>query len=401
MNIPQEKISHLLSVAKNHSHAAILLSNNYEDAYGKYELMGGFGANHIHHSPESLNEEVELAFGHISYQFKNKLYRQFENKKAELTWPEFQFFEPLHWLKIYRNGVEEQSEGFPHIAKENDSIQSSKEAVVEWNASLSEAEYLILVDEIRDKICNGEFYEMNFCTQFTTNCNVDPYTLFLKLNESAKSPFAAFYKMNEHYLICASPERFLVKKGQKLISQPIKGTLKRRHGHELEDRQALFGSEKDKAENVMIVDLVRNDLSQISEVGSVTVRELCEIYTFSHVHQMISTVESTLREQCNFSEILEALFPMGSMTGAPKIEVMKNIDNLERFCRQLYSGSIGYWEKGDFDLNVVIRSLEYHSGALSFGVGGAITFDSDAKMEYEECLTKAVVLLALFKSAKE
>lgn len=400
MNIPQEHIKQLLNLARNETHAAILVSNNYDDPYGKYDMLCGFGAAKEHTSPSTLNDSVELAFGHISYQFKNKLYRQFEKNKAELTWPEFQFFEPLHWLKIYRNGVEEQSKGFHHISKENDSLQSIKEAVVEWNASLTEAEYLILVDEIRDKICDGEFYEMNFCTQFTSKFDVDPYTLFLKLNESAKSPFAAFYKMNDHYLICASPERFLVKKGQKLISQPIKGTLKRRYGHELEDRQALFGSEKDRAENVMIVDLVRNDLSQISEVGTVKVRELCEIYTFSHVHQMISTVESTLREQCNFPEILEALFPMGSMTGAPKIEVMKNIDNLERFSRQLYSGSIGYWEKGDFDLNVVIRSLEYNSGALSFGVGGAITFDSDAKMEYEECLTKAEALLALFKSAK-
>lgn len=400
MNIPQEHIKQLLNLARNETHAAILVSNNYDDSYGKYDMLCGFGAAKDHLSPSTLNDSVELAFGHVSYQYKNKLYRQFETKPSELTWPAFHFFEPREWMKIYRNGQQEQSPNFPKSLDNNSDLGEIALPKVQWKTSVSEAEYVHLIDRIREKICNGEFYEMNFCSQFFTETDLDPYILFEKLNTTAPSPFAAFYKLGNQYLLCASPERFLVKRNNTLISQPIKGTKKRVLGQEVADRKLLLESEKDRAENVMIVDLVRNDMSRIAEIGSVAVPELCKIYTFSHVHQMISTVASRVREEIDFGDILEVLFPMGSMTGAPKIEVMKNIDNLESFSRQLYSGCVGYWERGDFDLNVVIRSLEYMSGKISFGVGGAITFDSNANMEYEECLTKAEALLALFKSTK-
>ena len=245
------------------------------------------------------------------------------------------------------------------------------------------------VEEIRDCIVNGVFYEMNFCVEFQSSLNLNPYVLFMELVKSSPAPFACFYKLGDRFMIGGSPERFLAKRGSKLISQPIKGTSKRTGNEDAQERKSLANSAKDRAENIMIVDLVRNDLSRVSKVGSVKVEELCGIYTFPNVHQMISTVISEVSDDVCFNDIIEATFPMGSMTGAPKIEVMKHIDRLESFKRNLYSGSIGYWNNGDFDLNVVIRSLEKVGDSLFHGVGGAITYDSIAADEYEECLTKA------------
>ena len=236
--------------------------------------------------------------------------------------------------------------------------------------------------------------------QFSAEAVIDPYALFYHLNNLAPSPFAAFYKMKDHFVLCASPERFLQKHNQTLISQPIKGTRKRIHGTEDETIVELSNHPKDLAENVMIVDLVRNDLSRICKTGTVLVPELCKIYTFSHVHQMISTVIGELKEKTNVLDIIQSTFPMGSMTGAPKIEVMRNIDLLEDFHREIYSGSIGYFFEGNFDLNVVIRSLEYNNGVLKYSVGGAITYDSIAIEEYEECLTKAAGIFELMNKVK-
>ena len=218
------------------------------------------------------------------------------------------------------------------------------------------------------------------------------------LTEVSPTPFACFYKNSSDYLLCASPERYLQKKGNQLISQPIKGTIKRNLHNDADDKlqvEALQNSSKDKSENVMVVDLVRNDLSRICEQGSVKVSELFGIYSFPQVHQMISTITGTLNSNTLFSEILEATFPMGSMTGAPKKSVMETIDALEPTKRGLYSGTVGYFNPaGDFDFNVVIRSIFYNSDIkkASYGVGGGITIYSDPEKEYEECLLKAAAI---------
>jgi len=204
--------------------------------------------------------------------------------------------------------------------------------------------------------------------------------------------------------MCCSPERFIHKQNHEIISQPIKGTSKRGADPTQDEllKVALKNNQKEQAENVMIVDLVRNDLGKVAIPGTVNVDELCGIYTLKTVHQMISTISATLKENLLFSEIIKASFPMGSMTGAPKIRAMEIIEELEFFSRGLYSGSVGYISPdGNFDFNVVIRSILYNSTtkALLYPAGGAITANSDIAKEFEECLLKAKTMKdALLKS---
>ena len=241
----------------------------------------------------------------------------------------------------------------------------------------------------------GDMYEANFCMEFyAENAAINPLEKFLKLNEISKAPFSVFFKNHKHYLLSASPERYLKKVGETIISQPIKGTSKR-SSDPVEDeksKQFLESDSKERAENIMITDLVRNDLSHTAQKGSVEVVELCKIYSFLQVHQMISTITSKLDAQYAPVDVLKTTFPMGSMTGAPKISVMKIIENLEETKRGLYSGAVGYFTpEGDFDFNVVIRSILYNqeNQYVSFSVGSAITAQSVPEKEYEECLLKA------------
>ncbi|MBS1616885.1 MAG: anthranilate synthase component I family protein, partial [Bacteroidetes bacterium] len=259
--------------------------------------------------------------------------------------------------------------------------------------------YLTNVSRIKDQIVAGDFYEMNYCCEFyAEQTAIDPLDVFERLNAAARAPFSSFFKLGDKYMLCASPERFLKKQGNKIISQPIKGTTRKGTTAE-EDQQlkdALLNSIKERAENVMIVDLVRNDLAHTAEKGSVKVEELFGIYEFATVHQMISTVTAIVGEEVHPVDIIRHAFPMGSMTGAPKVEVMKNIESYEDQRRGLYSGATGYFTPdGDFDLNVVIRTIFYDAAThyLSIQVGGAITYDADPQAEYEEMLLKAKGLL--------
>ncbi|PID89409.1 MAG: hypothetical protein CSB01_02115 [Bacteroidia bacterium] len=241
----------------------------------------------------------------------------------------------------------------------------------------------------------GDIYEINFCQEFfAEQVCINPEQLYNHLKKVSPTPYGCFYKTRNHYLLSASPERFIKKKGTKLISQPIKGTAKRGANKEEDDtiKHHLFTDAKERAENIMIVDLVRNDLSHTATKGSVKVEELCGIYSFPQVHQMISTVVANLRNDIHFVEAIKQCFPMGSMTGAPKIRAMKLIEQYESTKRGLYSGAVGYiTPQGDFDFNVVIRSILYNATNkyLSFMVGGAITMQSNPEKEYEECLLKA------------
>ena len=267
------------------------------------------------------------------------------------------------------------------------------------NPLVHKADYIENIHKILALIRRGDFYEINYCQAFEAALtNAHPVNVYTNLTEVSPTPFACFYKNATDYLLCASPERYLQKKGSRLISQPIKGTIKRNIQNEIEDKlqlETLQNSSKDKSENVMVVDLVRNDLSRICEQGSVAVSELFGIYTYPQVHQMISTITGSVNDKVSFSEILDATFPMGSMTGAPKKSVMETIDLLEPTKRGLYSGTIGYINPtGDFDFNVVIRSIFYNSqsGKANYQVGGGITIYSDPEKEYEECLLKAAAI---------
>lgn len=260
----------------------------------------------------------------------------------------------------------------------------------------SKEEYLETVRALQRHILRGDCYEINLCQEFFAHpVHIDPLHTWLSLSQASPNPFAAFYKVDDSYLLCASPERYLQRIGDTLLSQPIKGTSPRFQGNPARDeaaRDELYNSAKDRSENVMVVDLVRNDLSKICLPGSVRVEELYGIYSFPHVHQMISTIKGELPPGTHWVEAIRATFPMGSMTGAPKKRVVELIGQYERTARGIFSGGVGYvTPEGDFDFNVVIRSILYNNRDqyLSYLVGSGITYYSDAEKEYEECLWKA------------
>ncbi|MEJ6675738.1 MAG: anthranilate synthase component I family protein, partial [Polaribacter sp.] len=257
-----------------------------------------------------------------------------------------------------------------------------------------------------DHIKRGDLYEANFCQEFyAENASINPVEVYKHLNDISEPPFASFLKMDHQYALCASPERYLKKEGLKIISQPIKGTAKRLISAIDDDKIAtdLSRDIKERAENVMIVDLVRNDLSKTAKIATVKVEELCKVYSFKQVHQMISTVVSEIDTTTHPIETLRSTFPMGSMTGAPKVSAMKIIEKLEETKRGLYSGTIGYFTpENDFDFNVVIRSILYNEEKkyISYSVGGDITEKSVVEKEYEECLLKAKAMKYVLQNSK-
>jgi para-aminobenzoate synthetase component I len=350
-------------------------------------------------------------FGFISYDYKNKIEQLSSNHFDGIQFPEKHFFTPEMLFKIEENVVEILYQKKIYTAKETDIIISDISAVSVVNQEInkinvvpriSKEEYIKTVEILKEHIQLGDIYEVNYCYEyFAENVEVNPADIYLKLNQKSPTPFSCFVKFHEKYLMSSSPERFIRKCGRKIISQPIKGTIKRGKTKQEDDnlKNILANDKKERSENIMIVDLVRNDISKIAKC--VKVDELCGIYTFPQVHQMISTVSGQLNDNINFEKIIKSTFPMGSMTGAPKIRAMELIEKYEKTKRGLYSGTVGYInKKGDFDFNVVIRSILYNqeNNYLSFIVGGAITSQSDPVKEYDECLLKAKAMLEVLGS---
>jgi para-aminobenzoate synthetase component 1 len=394
----QHTLLQLLAESQKHNVACICVSNGFDDPYGRYDYLAGFGEKLAFYSPEAITQSGSLKMGFCSYDFKNTLENLTSIHPQAVMVPDFYFFEPEYIYKSARN-VDSPETNFilpDAILYEQNGVAGA------FFCRTSKGEYLENVQQIKECIKNGDFYEMNYCLQFECDNCLNPYALFAELNRTAPAPFATFFKYNDKFLLCSSPERFLAKNADCLIAQPIKGTRKRHLDTQVDIgiKESLAGSTKDRAENIMIVDLLRNDLSRVCLPGSVNVPELCKVYSFSHVHQMISTVTGELRAKTKFADILKASFPMGSMTGAPKIQVMNDIEHFENFSRGWYSGSVGYWENDDFDLNVVIRSLQLDTAAqkMYYHVGGAITFDSIPEEEYNECLQKASGLMQALKN---
>ncbi len=350
---------------------------------------------------ESSNPNAAPRCGFVTYDVKNDIEALSSQNFGGFSWPQLHFFSPTTWL-YWRDGVVEVhgvTEGVLARILAQTVSPAPRPVVPSVRPRLPKEEYLRAVSAIREDILNGEVYELNLCQEFYAEASdLDPTSVFWQLMEASPAPFAGFMRWNDHYLLCASPERFLSRQGTQIVSQPIKGTI-RRGTTPAEDehlRETLRQDEKERAENLMIVDLVRNDLARIARTGTVRVPELFGLYPFRHLWQMISTVTADLRPDVRLEEILRATFPMGSMTGAPKIRAMQIIEQYENSRRGLYSGSMGYvGPDGDFDFNVVIRSLQFRrdTGYLSFQVGSAITFDSDPVREYDECLLKAKALL--------
>jgi para-aminobenzoate synthetase component 1 len=354
-------------------------------------------------------------FAHFNYEYHNITK---PNNKVNLTgFPLAYLYTPAVVIELSGNNVTIQTDAkSPQLIFEQiqaqattynfsspNQLHAAQSAAI--TAQIPKADYIHNIEKILALIRRGNFYEINYCQAFEVDhLPPNPVNVYTHLTSLSPTPFACFYKNDHHYLLCASPERFLQKKGNQLISQPIKGTIKRNLENDSDDLlqiETLQNSSKDKSENVMVVDLVRNDLSRICKQGSVEVSELFGIYSYPQVHQMISTITGKIDENVSISEILEATFPMGSMTGAPKKSVIETIDLLEPTKRGLYSGTVGYINPtGDFDFNVVIRSIFYNSitGKASYQVGGGITIYSDPEKEYEECLLKASAIKKVLSS---
>lgn len=414
----------LLQSAHQFDHFCFLDSNNYPDY--PYSTFGSFFAIdaiaslsvNIDCLPELESfrqQQQDWLFGYISYDVKNEIEPGLVSEHTDgIQIPLLHFFVPKFIVKIEKEKIEiginytthDEQEQLLAAFKELLNVSkttSSCTSAVNIQHRMSRQEYISAVETIRQDIQHGDIYEMNFCQEFyATNAAIQPLPVFQKLNKLSMAPFSCYLKNKDRYLLCASPERFLKRTQNTLISQPIKGT-RRRLPVEKEDKQLkqeLFWDEKERSENVMIVDLVRNDFSKVAQQDSVNVEELFGIYTFEQVHQMISTISCKVKPDITFSDIMNAVFPMGSMTGAPKIAAMRLIEKYEMTKRGLYSGCVGYiTPKGNFDFNVVIRSILYNEKDkyISIQAGSAITIDCDADKEYEECLLKARAMMEALK----
>ncbi|MCF8296316.1 MAG: anthranilate synthase component I family protein [Saprospiraceae bacterium] len=406
--------SKLLSWANQFKHCCFLNGNSFEnEKYSSYDFI--FAADSISEiqatkgfeSFELLKDFIastkDWIFGSLSYELKNEIENLSSNNFDELGFPALHFFQPKYLFLKKGDSIgfqfdENCEESFDEIFNsiKNSTIPNQVSPLkIDISNRTPKEEYINSVKEIKAHIQYGDIYEMNYCQEFyAENVIVEPLELYNKLNKISPTPFSAYYRNDDKYLLCASPERFIKKVGNKLISQPIKGTIKRGkdESEDAELKLKLVADQKERSENVMIVDLVRNDLSITANKASVKVEELFGIYTFKQLHQMISTITSELKEDVHFVDAIKYAFPMGSMTGAPKIMAMELIEKFEKTKRGLYSGSVGYiTPAGDFDFNVVIRSILYNSTLkyLSFIVGGAITSKSIPENEYDECLLKA------------
>jgi len=347
-----------------------------------------------------LDEKKTWLFGHLAYDLKNELGDLSSRHPDLIQFPVLFFFEPEIIIRLNENEMTIEADGpaeiFEAIFSQGPATATVKGEVPQVKNRMQKEEYLSTIRQLQKHILRGDCYEINFCQEFfAEEAIIDPVRVYQQLAEVSPNPFSALYRVNDKWLICASPERYLMKKGNTVLSQPIKGTSKRITDNvtrDKESRDQLFNSDKDRSENVMIVDLVRNDLSKICMEGTVKVDELYGIYSFPQVHQMVSTISGELKKNISFTDTIKATFPMGSMTGAPKKKVIELIEQYEKTRRGIFSGTVGYISpEGDFDFNVVIRSIMYNasSGYLSFQAGSGITFYSHPEMEWEECLLKA------------
>ena len=421
----------LLQWAQQYETAVWLDSNHHNQGYTSFHSILAVDEftsiqTDVVNAFEKLKEYQSITqdylFGYLSYDVKNATENLTSTNSDGLGFAELFFFQPQKILFIKNDSIE-----FQYLTMVDDEIDTDFEAIctqeikqknttstrlenggnIVIKPRIQKQDYLFKVGEILEHIHKGDIYEANFCQEFyAENTRINPLDIYEDLNTISEAPFATFLKIDNQYLLCASPERYLKKEGAKIISQPIKGTAKRLVDLQEDQKTATALSKdiKERSENIMIVDLVRNDLSKSAKKGSVRVEELCKVSSFKQVHQMISTVVSELKDDVHLVDVIKDTFPMGSMTGAPKISAMKIIETLEETKRGLYSGTVGYFTPmGNFDFNVVIRSILYNSEIkyLSFSVGSAITAKSTPEKEYEECLLKAKAMQFVLTNSNE
>ena len=411
----------LLAWASRYSSCAFLDNHHYPSDFHTHECLVAAGvqdaiaANAGEAALQQLQHFIERyahnwIFGHLGYGLKIETE---PSNSAIFTpvdgFPDMQFFVPETVVRIQATTatvecLHEQPEAvWQKIISVSVSTSTTVAPSVVLQPLLTKNEYLETVHKLQQHILRGDCYEINFCLPFVAEkVTMDPVAVFEKLCQVSPMPFACFYRQQQQYLLCASPERFLQKTGNHISSQPMKGTAPRHAEPVLDTEQLriLQTSQKERSENVMVADLVRNDLSKICDEGSVHADILFGIQTYPQVHQMVSTISGKIKENISFTDIIRATFPMGSMTGAPKKRVMELIDEYELRFRGLFSGSVGYINpEGDFDFNVVIRSLLYNASTqqLQYFAGSAITFYSQPEQEYEEVMLKTKAVRSILK----
>jgi para-aminobenzoate synthetase component 1 len=394
---------------------------NRVDSYQKYDLLvasfpyenllipSGEAKSSAFDDLQAFVRPGEWVIGGMSYDMKNTVENLCSNQNDYFQGPELFFFKPRLVLALKDSMLTVYSDTNPEkifecISNIEISPAQSDDLPISIESLLTKENYLDTVEQIKDHISAGDIYEMNYCQAFVGRGKLSsPANIFNKLNQIGQAPFSVYARFHHWHLMCASPERFLCKRNNKIIAQPIKGTMPRGQTPEedIQFGEQLYNSEKDRAENVMIVDLMRNDLSRSCIPGSVLVEELFGIYRFNRVIQMISTIVGQAKPNFHSVEVIKNCFPMGSMTGAPKLRCLQLIEKHEVFKRSWFSGSFGYFDpEGDFDFNVVIRSILYNSDSnqILIPAGGAIVYDSDSENEYAETLLKAESMLQVFKS---
>lgn len=398
----------VLNWSSRFSTFCFLDNHKYTSDYNSVECLVGAGVkrsislqagNALEGLQQFINEKNSWLFGNLAYDLKNEIEELKSENITGINFPDLLFFEPEVMIRLSEKELYIEAENPQHIYKELGELETQESGKQQENISiqsrLSKSEYIATIKKLQEHILRGDCYEINFCQEFfAIDAEIEPLAVYKKLSSVSPNPFSALYRKDDQWLICASPERYLKKEGHKLFSQPIKGTsvrVKESNEKDISSKQGLMISAKDRSENVMVVDLVRNDLAKICEENSVQVDELYGVYSFPQVHQMISTVSGTVKKEKSFTDIIRATFPMGSMTGAPKKKVMELIEAYELIKRGVFSGAVGYiTPEGDFDLNVVIRSIMYNATSkyISLPAGSGITFYSVPEKEWEECLMK-------------
>ena len=406
-----------LQWASQFDHVCYLDSNGYRDNYGNINVFIAVGAKATFeseggHTFADLQQFLDRypdtwIPGYLGYDLKNELESLYSQHPNRTGFPDAYFFVPEYTLLIGKYNVEIKGTYPQRIINDIESTITKDESPGfegRLKYRMNKSAYMDAFTGLQQHIRQGDIYEVNLCQEFyAEQASLNPLATYRKLNEVSPTPFSCFFRSGQRYILSASPERFLSKNGGTLLSQPIKGTAPRgRDAVEDEQLKAeLAGNPKEISENIMIVDLVRNDLTRSASPGTVKASELLKVHSFKQVHQLISTITCQIRPDVGMVETLQYTFPPGSMTGAPKISAMKLIDQYENSRRGVYSGALGYFSpQGNYDFSVVIRTLLYNAetGYLSFHTGGAITDNADPEKEYDECLLKGKALFEVLKS---
>lgn len=412
----------MLNWANRFNICCLLDNHQYNLSHHQYECIAAAGSvrsvkAHAGHAFDQLQSFIEgekdWIFGHLSYDLKNEIEDLYSAGHDGIQFPDLFFFVPeiILLLDEFNLSVGSFNEDHVSIYEQVKSCDITSASLpleqINIKSKIDRKQYIDTIKQLQLHILRGDCYEINFCQEFyAEEVLIDPINTYHALGDASPNPYSAFYKLEDKFVLCASPERYLKKTASNILSQPIKGTWQRNVDDSEKDeanRNLLSASAKDRSENVMVVDLVRNDLSKVCIEGSVQVDELFGVYKFPQLYQMISTVSGTLNPGISIPEIIKATFPMGSMTGAPKKKVMELIEQYEVSKRGIFSGAVGYISpEKDFDFNVVIRSIMYNAANhyLSFQAGSAITFYSDPETEYDECMLKAMTIKKVLASGQ-